>query len=120
MKINVASGGDSQRKITVNAVKDDLDTIRRQVFNQLRQEVKAAGFRPGKAPDEIVERSLGTQRVHNEFVKTAASRFYNDAIGAHEIRPLEPPHVEIKKFVPFSELELVMSVEVTPEIKLLD
>lgn len=120
MKMDITKKGDSESVISVTATKDELDTIRRQVFNLLRQDVKAAGFRPGKAPDDIVERSLGTQRLHNEFVEAAASRFYNDAVRAHEIRPLEPPHVEIKKFVPYGELELVMTVEVTPDIKLAD
>ncbi|MBI4100985.1 trigger factor [Candidatus Microgenomates bacterium] len=120
MQIKLDKKSDTEWSISAAANEQDLQPIRRQVFNKLRPQVKAAGFRPGRAPDHIVEKELGPQRTQAEFIELAASQFYSQAAKEHGIRAVGPPQVDLKKFVPYSQLELVYNVEVFPQVKLAD
>jgi trigger factor len=112
----------TESEVTISATADagDLESVVRSTYNQLRQQVKAAGFRPGKAPDNIVEKELGEQRVQAEVIEAAAAKIYERVIRENSLAPIANPHVEIKKFVPFKELQLEFKVDVIPEIKLAD
>lgn len=106
--------------ITITAEEADLTPTVRSVFNELRGSVEADGFRQGKAPNNIVERELGTDRVHSEIINAAAEKLYRQAIQEHELRTVGNPQVAVKKFTPYTELELEVTVEVMPEVKLPD
>jgi trigger factor len=107
-------------ELTVEADENTLADIKRAVFNQLRGQVKADGFRAGKAPDAVVESSLGSQQVQGEFLNEALGRLYALAVSREQLQTIGSPEVSLKKFVPYSELEFTATVEVMPEIKLTD
>ncbi len=106
--------------LSITASKQDLEPIVRSTYNRLRESVEAKGFRPGKAPNDIIDRELGEQTVHAEIIDAAAQKFYRQAVESEDVRPINSPHVEVKKFVPHNELELEIKVEVMPEVKLGD
>ncbi len=89
-------------------------------MDSLRPRVKAAGFRPGKAPNNIVEREVGSANVHGEVIEAAANTFYLQALKENDLTPLAAPHVEVSKFVPYTEAELIMTLEIMPPVKLPD
>lgn len=105
-------------ELTIKADDTDLSDIKRVVFNELRKQVKAAGFRPGKAPDNIVESSLGSQVVQSEFLNLAVSRIYTRAVVDEKLAIIGQPEVKIKTFIPYSELSFTAVTEIAPEIKL--
>lgn len=107
-------------KLTVSLDEKDLADIKKAVFNKLRPEVKADGFRPGKAPDNIVEKKLGSDLVQGEVLEAAVNRFYVMAASQEELKPLDSPNIKVLKFVPYTELEFEAEVEVAPKIKLPD
>lgn len=119
MNIDIERTG-NQLTMTVSAHEAELAPTVKSVYNQLRQQVDAKGFRPGKAPNEVVERELGLERVQNEVINAAAEKLFRQAVSEHDIRPISHPHVRVNKVVPYSELELVFTVEVMPEVKLPD
>lgn len=110
----------NQVTLSITAGEEDLTPTVRSVYNRLRESVSADGFRQGKAPNNIVERELGTEKVHAEVIDAAAEKLYRNAIQEHEIRPVSNPEVAVKKFTPYTELELEVTVEVMPEAKLPD
>ncbi len=120
MKHVIQKQEDTEVVLSVNLDKADLDVIVDHVFDELRPKVKAAGFRPGKAPNNIVERELGAEQVQGEVIEHAASEHYAKAVDKLDVRPLSRPKVDLKKFVPYSELEFTATVEVMPPVKLAD
>ncbi|HVE80657.1 MAG TPA: trigger factor [Candidatus Dormibacteraeota bacterium] len=90
------------------------------VINHLRAGVKAAGFRPGKAPDNIVEREVGAATVQSEVIQTAINHYYGHALEDAKIAAIGHPDIQIKKFVPYTELEFEAKVEILPAVKLPD
>ncbi len=120
MPAKVITKKDTETTIEVGLKASELEPIVKQVFEQLRPRVKAAGFRPGKAPDTIVERELGSNTIQSEVLEAATSRSYSQAVNDLKLRVVAYPEVTLKKFVPYSELEYTAKVEVLPEVKLPD
>lgn len=111
---------DTTVKLTIQADQSLLDEVRQQVLRQLGSTVKVQGFRPGKAPLNLVEKQLDQSQFQTEFLEQAVNRLYVEAIQQEKLRPVAPPEVSITKFVPFTTLEITTETEVVGDIKLPD
>jgi len=90
------------------------------VLDELRPQVKAAGFRPGKAPNNVIERELGHSRVQSEVVDHALQHSYSRALRDEKLPVIAPPQVTVEKFVPYTHLEYSVTVQLMPPVKLAD
>lgn len=81
---------------------------------------KIPGFRPGKVPNEILEKHLN----ENDVLEEAVHRAVGDAVRAilrdEQLRVLGSPRITVKKMVRDSTLEFSLSVSIAPELKLPD
>lgn len=120
MKSIITSITDTTKTFTVTLDENDMKEVVKHTYDHLREKVKAAGFRPGKAPDHIVERELGVQAVQAEVIDAALGATYPKVLVENEINPVGSPQVEVNKFVPYTELEYVLTVEILAPVKLAD
>jgi trigger factor len=120
METKITSQTDTEAQFTVTLNQAELEHIKTEVFDELRKRVKAAGFRPGKAPDMIVERELGSASVQSEFIDHAIQHSYLQAIRELSLQVVTSPKVSLDKFVPYTELEYKATVELMPKVKLGD
>jgi trigger factor len=107
-------------KLIITADQTALNQLKDAVINRLGGDLKVAGFRPGKAPANLVEKQLDPASLQNEFLNEAVNWLYDQAIRHEKIRVTDQPSVSITKFVPFSTLEFTAEVEMVGEIKLGD
>ena len=98
----------------------DLSPIKQAAVKSLGKNVKVAGFRPGKAPQAVVEKNLDPTALQTEVMEEAINHFYAEAIKQEKLRPVSRPEVSIKKFVPFTLLEVDVKVDVIGPISLPD
>jgi trigger factor len=96
METNITSQTDTLAVFTVTLGETELQKIKAEVFNQLRSRVKASGFRPGKAPDPIVERELGSATVQSEVIDHALQHSYADAIRQHNLNAIGSPQAGVQ------------------------
>lgn len=120
MKSELTSKTDTKVTLKISFDQSGLAPFVKKTYDELRPRVKAAGFRPGKAPDNIVERELGAQTVQSEVLEHAVRHSYAQAITEHELPVVAPPDVQVTKFVPYDELEFTASVDVLPKITVAD
>ena len=120
MKSIITSTTETSKTLTVTLDEKDMAKTVKHTMDHMRSKVKAAGFRPGKAPDHIVERELGAQTVQAEVIDAALGATYPQALIENDINPIGSPQVEVSKFVPYTELEYALTVEVLAPIKLAD
>ncbi|HSX01817.1 MAG TPA: trigger factor [Candidatus Saccharimonadia bacterium] len=118
METNITSQTETEAKFTVTLNEAELKSVVAHVFDELRPKVKASGFRPGKAPDKIVERELGSSYVQNEVMEHAVQQSYGKAVQELKLPVVAPPQVSLEKFVPYTELEYKATVELMPKVKL--
>ena len=113
----------SETKVQLN-IESDPDTltkIKKEVLEELnRTQVKLQGFRKGKAPLALVEKQLDPSVLQSEFLDKVIGKINMDALIETKTRPVEHPHVTIKKFVPFTTLEIEATVESIGDVTLPD
>lgn len=107
-------------KLTIVANQAELDKIKQHVLRDLSKNVKVPGFRPGKAPANLVEKQIDPSTLQSEFLDHAINDFYGDAIDNTSIRPISQPQIAITKYVPFSTLEFTVEVEAIGAVVLPD
>ncbi len=120
METKITSTTETEVEFIVTLDENELKHIKAEVFDHLRGRVKAAGFRPGKAPDMIVERELGSPAVQNDVIDHAIQHTYAEAVKKLEVQIVSSPKVSLEKFVPYTELEYKVVAELMPKVKLAD
>jgi trigger factor len=104
--------------LTITAAAVDLEPIKNHVLGHFKKKVSVPGFRPGKAPLSLIEKNVDQRALSDEFLEHAVNDLYRSAIEQQKLRPIAPPQVQLKKFVPFNTLEFEAEVETVGEIKL--
>jgi trigger factor len=108
----------TQSHLVIAATAEDLQPIKNHVLSHFRKGTKVPGFRPGKAPLSLIEKHVDQKALADEFLEHAVNDLYRKAIEQEKIRPIAPPQVELKKFVPFTTLEFEAETETVGAIKL--
>jgi trigger factor len=103
--------------IKVAAEANDLEPIRQHTLSHFKN-VKVPGFRAGKAPANLVEQNVGQQQLLDEFMEHALNELYRRAVDQEQIRPISTPKVELKKFVPYTQMEFEAETEILGPVKL--
>ena len=107
-------------ELTIEADTDTLSRVKDAIVSDMAKDVQVSGFRKGHAPAAMVEKTIDQQQLQSRFLDGAISEMYADAVVEKQLRPVGQPSVEISKYVPFSTLEVKISVEVIGAIKLPD
>ena len=87
----------------------------KKVVNKVSQQVRIPGFRPGKAPREIVERTVGQPVLLQEAIEDLLPSVYNEALEAESIEAIDQPQIELKSTEP---LVVQATVPVRPTIEI--
>lgn len=99
---------------------EDLRDFKLRALNKLKNSVKIPGFRPNKAPIELIEKYLDQNTLQNEVINESFSYFYPECVNKLKLRVINDPKISIIKFVPYTEVEFKIEVEIIGEIKLKD
>lgn len=111
-----------QSRIEYTVVVDEPETAEffTEAINRLSSSVKIAGFRPGKAPAELVRGQLEPGALREEAYSLAAQRAWSKIAEENTVLPIEDPKVEVEAFEEGKEGKIVFSFDVRPEVKLGD
>jgi len=115
IKIKKKDGLKTELKITVPSL--IVQNKKNDRFMQIAKKAKLPGFRPGKAPQNVIQQQYGNQ-VNQEVLTELLEASYAEAIQDKELRPAGPPEVSIDQFVDGSDFTFTASIELYPEFKL--
>lgn len=119
MQVSIASKPEtSEVELTITASAEELSPYVRKAAAHLSQEHAIKGFRPGKAPIEVVEQVLGTERVLHEALDRAVPRFFVRAVLEHEIEALGKPAVSMTRASRQEGAAFTARVAVLPQVTL--
>jgi trigger factor len=88
-----------------------------EVTRQFQREARFPGFRPGKAPKEMVAKRFETE-IGNEAKEKLISDSYRQAVKEQKFVPVIAPDIEEVQFTRGQPLHFVATVEIAPEIAL--
>lgn len=108
----------SEIKITFKMPSGKFDGFLDKAANELSKEMKVDGFRAGKTPREVIERTVGKDKVLYEGAEKAVKKIYVDAILDNKIEAVGEPKIDITKIAQGNDFEFTASVGVLPKIEL--
>lgn len=120
MQVTKSTKDPTKATLSISATAIDLEPIKKHVLGHFVKTVKVPGFRAGKAPAAMVEKHVSQQAMIDEFLEHAINDLYSKALEEQKLRPANQPKVQLKKFVPYTNLEFEVEVEMIGEIKLPD
>ncbi len=74
------------------------------------------GFRPGKAPYDVVKTKLGEMAIWNEAIEGLVRHAYAKAIVDNKLEPVGSPEIEMKKFAPGNPIEFTATTTILPAV----
>ena len=88
---SVESLDDNKVRLTVAVPASEFEKAIDAAFRKLAREVKIPGFRPGKAPRQLLEARLGAGVAREQALRDALPEYYAEAVAAEDIDVLAPP-----------------------------
>lgn len=89
----VRDDGPFERILTVDVDGEALAAAEAKAVRKLAREIKVKGFRPGKAPRQVVESMVGAETLRREAVEGALPGLVAEALGETDLRPVVAPRI---------------------------
>jgi trigger factor len=95
MKITAERVPEAQMVLEIEIDDEQLQQSLDQASKRLAQRVRIPGFRKGRAPRAVIERTLGPDALFDEAVEKLVGAAYDAAVEQEGIKPIGPPQFEI-------------------------
>lgn len=115
MQVQVARISPVMMELAVEVPASDVKAEVEKAFTNLQKKAHVKGFRPGKAPRQILARLYGPQ-VASDVVNTIVNGTLPKALSDNKVQPINQPQVEAGKFDQATAFSYKARFEVTPEI----
>src|SRR5438874_1836074 len=110
----------SRATLEVEVDADRLARAADAVFARHVQHAKIPGFRPGKAPRAMYERTYGREHLWEEAAEDLVENTYREILDAERIEAIDRPEVKIAELAEGKPLKYTATVVVRPEVTLGD
>ncbi|MCX6761575.1 MAG: trigger factor [Candidatus Moranbacteria bacterium] len=87
---------------------------------EISAEFKFPGFRPGKAPRNLVEQKVGKEMILSHAAEKAIGKSYSDFVVREKLAVIGSPKVEIDTITENEDLVFKATVAVMPEVAVQD
>ncbi|MFA5360254.1 MAG: trigger factor [Patescibacteria group bacterium] len=119
MNITKKDLGKSQIELTVEMTAEEFKPYILRGAEKVSQEVKIEGFRPGKAPYEILKNKVGEMAILEEAARIVIDKTIDNTIKENVVGQIVgQPQVNITKLAPDNPMEYKMVLTMLPEVKL--
>lgn len=117
MKVETQKAGDCRLKLIINAGPEETRPDYEKTTREYVKHGRVPGFRPGKAPLEVITRRY--QREMDEDVRQQLiARFYRQAVEEQKLDVANIVDLSDVLFSPGTGISFVITVDVAPEFKL--
>lgn len=117
MQVSVESIGKLERRMQVQVPAERVSQEIATRLKTLSRTARLNGFRPGKAPLNVIRRQFGVQ-VHREVIGELLQSSFAEAVSANRLAPAGSPRIEPQSIDEGQDLRYVATFEVFPEIAL--
>jgi trigger factor len=102
-------------EVPAQEVEQEVDNLAREYARN----AKIPGFRPGKAPLNIIRQRLGSDLIQDATQKII-ERCWKDAIREHDLHPLAQPVIKDVDHKPGNPLKFTVEFEILPALEVKD
>jgi trigger factor len=101
--------------VTVNLDQAQTERLLKKAAQRISSKARIPGFRPGKAPFNLVVQNFGLEFVQEEVLQGEIDSLYKEALEKVEFEPYGPGQLEEVKWDP---LRITVRVPTLPEVEL--
>jgi trigger factor len=116
MQVSLTATGGLERRLEVAVPAQAVSSEIENRLKQLARTSRLKGFRPGKAPLQVVRKQFGDQ-VRAEVVNDLMRKSFAEAVSKEQLTPAAGPRIEPIALDPGSDLKYAAVFEVMPEVK---
>lgn len=117
MKVSTEKLPESQVALQIEVDDERLQKAIDSTYRRMASKAKIPGFRPGKAPREVVERHFGADYIREEAIDRLMPEVYKEALQETDIEPVDKALYELVTSEP---LVAKFTVPVKPTVDLGD
>ncbi|MDD5552042.1 MAG: trigger factor [Candidatus Pacebacteria bacterium] len=120
MDVDIEDLSGSKVKINLRLSGEEFSPYLVRAAKELSKTINIPGFRPGKAPQKIIEEKIGKGKITEEAAKIALNENFPKIVSEKKIKILGPPQAKIDfpKIEETGEFKADIETAVFPEVKL--
>lgn len=120
MKSSVKKLDKSQVELTIEVSAMEMQPYLEKTAQRLAKEMKIEGFRPGKAPYEIIKQKVGDMGLLQESIDDVISATYYQVLKDEKIVTIGQPSIDVEKVAPGNDFVYKATASVLPNVKIGD
>lgn len=107
-------------ELTITLPWSEVKKIYDEVFSELAATIEIEGFRPGKAPQNLIAEKIDKSKVYGEVINRIVPESYRKALEEHGLKPIVAPQVKITQAEEEKDWQLIASSAQQPTVELGD
>ena len=106
--------------LEIEVPSDEVDRHFATAYKHVGERTKVPGFRPGKAPRNVIDRFVGRGSVLAETIDHLVTDAYEKALGQTDVQPIDQPEVDIDpaSLAEGQAITFTATVPIRPEVEL--
>lgn len=103
-------------KVSIEIDEVEFDRNIDQAFRKIAKEVRIPGFRPGKAPRQLLQAQIGLGAARSQALQDAIPEYLSIAVREHDIDLIATPQIQILNGEIDGPIAFDATCEVRPEV----
>ncbi|MDD2627827.1 MAG: trigger factor [Clostridia bacterium] len=120
MSVKIEKQENSKVVLEFKIEKEKFHEALDEAFKKNSKHFKIQGFRAGKVPRNVVEKTYGEGVLYDEAFNIIAGKEYENAVEENNLEVVARPEVDIKEIGKDKDLEFTITVYVKPEVEIKD
>jgi trigger factor len=121
VKSTVETLSPTRVRLSVEVPFEELAPYINEAYQSVGQQIRVPGFRPGKAPRQVIDQRIGRESVYAQAMDPAVQANLSKAVTENDVNALGRPELtEVKPIEDGKPFEFVVETDVTPEYELPD
>ncbi len=120
MQVNTKELDKAQLELTIELSVEEFNPYIEKGAQKVAAEVKIEGFRPGKAPYEVLKQKIGEMTILEEAAHIAIHKTIDETVAQNTMgrQPVGQPQVNVTKLAPGNPFEYKVIVSLLPTVAL--
>jgi trigger factor len=119
MQVHIEEISPIQKKVHIEIPVEQVDAEIEKVYAGIQKKAKLQGFRPGKAPMQLIKRTY-SDTMRDEVMRRFYEQTLYKTLDEHKIEPVDSPTIESDVIAEGTPFKYSALVEILPEILLKD
>jgi len=120
MQISTEKLPKGQLKITIELTPSEMKPHLERAAFLISAKTKIDGFRPGKAPYDVVVKNVGAEKIWQEAIDPAVQKTFVKAINDEKIVTVGSPQIDILKLAPNNPFIYTATISLLPKVEIDD